>query len=114
MSGGSSWKLLGEACCGQGHGRDGQWCPKLAPQLSFRSPLAACAATLSKGSGARCPGSASPLSSNLPLQREGFRATVAQRLVRMLQICAGHVPGVSALNLLSLLRSSENPAPEDL
>ncbi|XP_077770445.1 centromere protein M isoform X9 [Canis aureus] len=48
------------------------------------------------------------------LEREGFRATVAQRLVRMLQICAGHVPGVSALNLLSLLRSSENPAPEDL
>ncbi|XP_072598944.1 centromere protein M isoform X6 [Vulpes vulpes] len=48
------------------------------------------------------------------LEREGFRATVAQRLVRMLQICAGHVPGVSALNLLSLLRNSENPAPEDL
>uniref|UniRef100_A0A667GFF9 Centromere protein M n=1 Tax=Lynx canadensis TaxID=61383 RepID=A0A667GFF9_LYNCA len=45
---------------------------------------------------------------------EGFRATMAQRLVRMLQICAGHVPGVSALNLLSLLRSSETPAPEDL
>ncbi|XP_034499838.1 centromere protein M isoform X3 [Ailuropoda melanoleuca] len=48
------------------------------------------------------------------LEVEGFRATVAQRLVRMLQICAGHVPGVSALNLLSLLRSSENPALEDL
>lgn len=34
---------------------------------------------------------------------------MAQRLVRMLQICAGHVPGVSALNLLSLLRSSDSP-----
>ncbi|XP_057648284.1 centromere protein M isoform X1 [Chionomys nivalis] len=40
---------------------------------------------------------------------ESFRATTAQRLVRMLQICAGHVPGVSALNLLSLLRSSDSP-----
>ncbi|XP_025737989.2 centromere protein M isoform X2 [Callorhinus ursinus] len=48
------------------------------------------------------------------LEVEGFRAAVAQRLVRMLQICAGHVPGVSALNLLSLLRSSENPALEDV
>ncbi|XP_042849326.1 centromere protein M isoform X1 [Panthera tigris] len=48
------------------------------------------------------------------LEMEGFRATMAQRLVRMLQICAGHVPGVSALNLLSLLRSSETLAPEDL
>uniref|UniRef100_A0A8C5YDV0 Centromere protein M n=1 Tax=Microcebus murinus TaxID=30608 RepID=A0A8C5YDV0_MICMU len=45
---------------------------------------------------------------------EGFRATMAQRLVRMLQICAGHMPGVSALNLLSLLRSSESPSLEDL
>ncbi|XP_044083688.1 centromere protein M isoform X4 [Neovison vison] len=45
---------------------------------------------------------------------DGFRVPVAQRLVRMLQICAGHVPGVSALNLLSLLRSSENPTLEDL
>ncbi|XP_045319407.1 centromere protein M isoform X3 [Leopardus geoffroyi] len=48
------------------------------------------------------------------LEIEGFRATMAQRLVRMLQVCAGHVPGVSALNLLSLLRSSETLAPEDL
>ncbi|KAF0883224.1 CENPM protein, partial [Crocuta crocuta] len=47
------------------------------------------------------------------LEIESFRATMAQRLVRVLQICAGHVPGVSALNLLSLLRSSEAPAPED-
>uniref|UniRef100_A0A8D1GPU0 Centromere protein M n=1 Tax=Sus scrofa TaxID=9823 RepID=A0A8D1GPU0_PIG len=50
----------------------------------------------------------------LALKIEDFRATMAQRLVRMLQICAGHVPGVSALNLLSLLRSSENPSLEDL
>ncbi|KAM7115453.1 centromere protein M isoform 2-T2 [Molossus nigricans] len=48
------------------------------------------------------------------LEVEGFRVTMAQRLVRMLQICAGHVPGVSALSLLSLLRSSESPFPEDL
>nr|XP_006207199.1 centromere protein M [Vicugna pacos] len=48
------------------------------------------------------------------LEVEGFRTTMAQRLVRMLQICAGHVPGVSALNLLSLLRSTENPSLEDL
>nr|XP_054325929.1 centromere protein M isoform X3 [Pongo pygmaeus] len=48
------------------------------------------------------------------LKVEGFRATMAQRLVRVLQICAGHVPGVSALNLLSLLRSSEGPSLEDL
>lgn len=40
--------------------------------------------------------------------------TMAQRLVRMLQVCAGHVPGVSALDLLSLMRSSENPCLEDL
>lgn len=39
---------------------------------------------------------------------------MAQRLVRILQICAGHVPGISALNLLSLIRSSENPFQEDL
>ncbi|XP_053440794.1 centromere protein M isoform X2 [Nycticebus coucang] len=48
------------------------------------------------------------------LEVESFRATIAQRLVRMLQICAGHVPGVSAVNLLSLLRSSESPSLEDL
>ncbi|XP_023618042.1 centromere protein M isoform X4 [Myotis lucifugus] len=48
------------------------------------------------------------------LEVEGFRVTMAQRLVRMLQICAGHVPGISALNLLSLMRSSENPCLEDL
>ncbi|XP_066214646.1 centromere protein M isoform X3 [Saccopteryx leptura] len=48
------------------------------------------------------------------LEVESFRATMAQRLVRMLLVCAGHVPGVSALNLLSLMRSSENPFLEDL
>ncbi|XP_008843006.1 centromere protein M isoform X1 [Nannospalax galili] len=48
------------------------------------------------------------------LEVEGFRATMAQRLVRMLQICAGHVPGVSALNLPSLLRSSEGTLLEEL
>ncbi|XP_040842842.1 centromere protein M isoform X2 [Ochotona curzoniae] len=48
------------------------------------------------------------------LEVEDFRATMAQRLVRMLQICAGHVPGVSAMSLLSLLRSSESPFLEDL
>ncbi|XP_047405889.1 centromere protein M isoform X2 [Sciurus carolinensis] len=47
-------------------------------------------------------------------QVEDFRATMAQRLVRMLLVCAGHVPGVSALSLLSLLRSSETPPPEEL
>uniref|UniRef100_A0A2K6EZR9 Centromere protein M n=1 Tax=Propithecus coquereli TaxID=379532 RepID=A0A2K6EZR9_PROCO len=53
---------------------------------------------------------------NLPgeFRVEGFRAAMAQRLVRMLQICAGHMPGVSALNLLSLMRSSESPSLEDL
>ncbi|KAK1341668.1 hypothetical protein QTO34_018085 [Cnephaeus nilssonii] len=48
------------------------------------------------------------------LEVESFRVSMAQRLVRMLQVCAGHVPGVSALNLLSLMRSSENPCLEDL
>lgn len=48
------------------------------------------------------------------LKVESFRATMAQRLVRMLQICAGHVPGVSALNLMSLLRSPESPPSKEL
>ncbi|XP_077908784.1 centromere protein M isoform X2 [Ictidomys tridecemlineatus] len=48
------------------------------------------------------------------LEVEDFQATMAQRLVRMLLICAGHVRGVSALNLLSLLRTSETPPPEEL
>ncbi|XP_063119690.1 centromere protein M isoform X2 [Rattus norvegicus] len=45
---------------------------------------------------------------------ESFRAAMAQRLVRVLQVCAGHVPGISALNLLSLLRSPENPPSKEL
>lgn len=49
-----------------------------------------------------------------PPQVEGFRVSMAQRLVRMLQVCAGHVPGVSALNLLSLMSSSETPSEEGL
>nr|KAF6451970.1 centromere protein M [Molossus molossus] len=78
-----------------GAGRESHCCihrntvPKLAQ--AYRSPLLFC-----------------------DLEVEGFRVTMAQRLVRMLQICAGHVPGVSALSLLSLLRSSESPFPEDL
>ncbi|XP_037369350.1 centromere protein M isoform X2 [Talpa occidentalis] len=48
------------------------------------------------------------------LETETFRTTMAQRLVRLLQICAGHVPGLSALSLLSLLRSTDSSPPEDL
>uniref|UniRef100_A0A8B9BJM6 Centromere protein M n=1 Tax=Anser brachyrhynchus TaxID=132585 RepID=A0A8B9BJM6_9AVES len=40
------------------------------------------------------------------LEVERIQATTAQRLLRMLQICAGHVPGVSALTFGSLMRSS--------
>ncbi|NXW56363.1 CENPM protein, partial [Eurystomus gularis] len=40
------------------------------------------------------------------LELEGIRAATAQRLVRMLQICAGHIPGVSALYFGSLMRGS--------
>ncbi|XP_005039726.1 PREDICTED: centromere protein M [Ficedula albicollis] len=39
------------------------------------------------------------------LELEGVRAATAQRLLRMLQICAGHIPGVSALSLVSLMRN---------
>lgn len=60
----------------------------------------------------RCPACSQPCPPSL--QVDAFRASLAQRLVRMLQICAGHVPGVSALNLLSLLRGSESPPPEEL
>ncbi|NWU96611.1 CENPM protein, partial [Upupa epops] len=38
------------------------------------------------------------------LELEGVRVATAQRLLRMLQICAGHVPGVSALLFSSLMR----------
>lgn len=48
------------------------------------------------------------------LKVESFRAAMARRLVRVLQICAGHVLGISALNLLSLLRSPENPQSKEL
>ncbi|XP_044798427.1 centromere protein M isoform X1 [Bubalus bubalis] len=74
---------------------------------TYRSPLLFC--DLELPSGHRLTGVLSP-----PLQIEDFRAAMAQRLVRLLQICAGHVPGVSALNLLSLMRGSENPSLEDL
>ncbi|KAM6089746.1 centromere protein M isoform 2-T2 [Theristicus caerulescens] len=40
------------------------------------------------------------------LELEGIRVATAQRLLRMLQICAGHVPGVSALSFGSLMRNS--------
>ncbi|KAI1239097.1 hypothetical protein IHE44_0012206, partial [Lamprotornis superbus] len=40
------------------------------------------------------------------LELEGIRASTAQRLLRMLQICAGHIPGVSALSFVSLMRNS--------
>ncbi|XP_019370630.1 PREDICTED: centromere protein M isoform X2 [Gavialis gangeticus] len=42
------------------------------------------------------------------LELEGIRISTAQRLLRMLQICAGHVPGVSALFFSSLMRSSND------
>ncbi|ERE85332.1 centromere protein M-like isoform 1 [Cricetulus griseus] len=48
------------------------------------------------------------------LEVGSFRATMAQRLVRMLQICAGHVPGISAVNLLSLLRCSDSTPSKEL
>ncbi|XP_063178621.1 centromere protein M isoform X2 [Chroicocephalus ridibundus] len=40
------------------------------------------------------------------LELEGVRVATAQRLLRMLQICAGHIPGVSALSFGTLMRSS--------
>uniref|UniRef100_A0A8D2MK39 Centromere protein M n=1 Tax=Zonotrichia albicollis TaxID=44394 RepID=A0A8D2MK39_ZONAL len=42
------------------------------------------------------------------LELEGIRAATAQRLVRMLRICAGLVPGVSALSFVSLMRKSDD------
>ncbi|XP_006867443.1 PREDICTED: centromere protein M-like [Chrysochloris asiatica] len=47
------------------------------------------------------------------LKTEGFLVAMAQPLVRMLQICAGHTPGVSTLSLLPL-QSSESPFLKDL
>ncbi|KFV58139.1 Centromere protein M, partial [Tyto alba] len=40
------------------------------------------------------------------LELEGIRVATAQRLLRMLEICAGLVPGVSALYFGSLMSSS--------
>ncbi|XP_058661735.1 centromere protein M [Ammospiza nelsoni] len=42
------------------------------------------------------------------LELEGVRAATAQRLVRMLRICAGLLPGVSALSFVSLMRKSDD------
>ncbi|NXE94034.1 CENPM protein, partial [Menura novaehollandiae] len=42
------------------------------------------------------------------LELEGIRVATAQRLLRMLQICAGHIPGVSALFFVSLMRNSDD------
>ncbi|NXF02664.1 CENPM protein, partial [Smithornis capensis] len=42
------------------------------------------------------------------LELEGIRVSTAQRLLRMLQICAGLVPGVSALFFSSLMRNSDD------
>ncbi|XP_041272690.1 centromere protein M [Onychostruthus taczanowskii] len=42
------------------------------------------------------------------LELEGIRVATAQRLVRMLGICAGHIPGVSALSFVSLMRKSDD------
>ncbi|NXR95451.1 CENPM protein, partial [Hypocryptadius cinnamomeus] len=42
------------------------------------------------------------------LELEGIRVATAQRLVRMLGICAGHIPGVSALSFVSLMRMSDD------
>ncbi|NXY13193.1 CENPM protein, partial [Atrichornis clamosus] len=42
------------------------------------------------------------------LELEGIRVATAQRLLRMLQICAGHIPGVSALSFVSLIRNSDD------
>ncbi|XP_042649269.1 centromere protein M [Tyto alba] len=42
------------------------------------------------------------------LELEGIRVATAQRLLRMLEICAGLVPGVSALYFGSLMSSSAN------
>ncbi|NXO41576.1 CENPM protein, partial [Locustella ochotensis] len=42
------------------------------------------------------------------LELEGIRVATAQRLLRMLQICAGHVAGVSALSFVSLMRNSDD------
>ncbi|XP_020643473.3 centromere protein M [Pogona vitticeps] len=40
------------------------------------------------------------------LECEKIRIATAQRLLRMLQICAGHLSGISALSFSSLMKSS--------
>ncbi|NWH58594.1 CENPM protein, partial [Geococcyx californianus] len=40
------------------------------------------------------------------LELEGIRVSTAQRLVQLLRICAGHVPGVSALSFSSQMWNS--------
>ncbi|NXY86906.1 CENPM protein, partial [Alcedo cyanopectus] len=40
------------------------------------------------------------------LELEGVRVATAQRLLRILQICAGHIPGVSALFFSKLMMKS--------
>ncbi|XP_068858743.1 centromere protein M [Aphelocoma coerulescens] len=42
------------------------------------------------------------------LELEEIRVATAQRLLRMLQICAGQIPGVSALSFVSLMRSCDD------
>ncbi|NXH99330.1 CENPM protein, partial [Pachycephala philippinensis] len=42
------------------------------------------------------------------LELEGARVATAQRLVRILEICAGHIPGVSALSFVSLMMNSDD------
>ncbi|XP_037245817.1 centromere protein M [Falco biarmicus] len=42
------------------------------------------------------------------LELEGIRVATAQRLLRMLQICAGHITGVSALSFGLLMRNSDD------
>ncbi|XP_009994681.1 PREDICTED: centromere protein M [Chaetura pelagica] len=40
------------------------------------------------------------------LELDGVRVATAQRLLRILEICAGHVPGVSALSFGLLMKNS--------
>ncbi|NWH69969.1 CENPM protein, partial [Piaya cayana] len=40
------------------------------------------------------------------LELEAVRVSTAQRLVRMLEVCAGYIPGVSALSFSSLMLNS--------
>ncbi|XP_051818187.1 centromere protein M [Antechinus flavipes] len=47
------------------------------------------------------------------LEVKCFRVSMAQRLIRILQICAGHVPGLSALNLLSMMKGPLDPSAQE-